>query len=182
MPSRCPSGVDLSMSPLSAGASPSAPPAPLAPHVPPSGRPHHVAHGIPLSPRRRDHIPQPPSLTTSLGGLQFQGGGHFSVVPTPTTTLSSPFSQTISSPYTQYTPSPGAALRGSSPMASRQSSGYASAYNPQEWVPVVASPQLGAAPFLQIQPHSGQTRQQQLSNGQCSPLSPVAGQKWTLSF
>ncbi len=165
MPVRSSAGVEQSISPLLAVAPP--------PPPPPAGRPHHVGSGSPTSPRRRDHIPQPPVLTTSLSGLraQHQGGGLNSAGPTPSTTLSSPFSQANPSPYTPYTPSPGGALRGTSPMAARQSGGYTTAYNPREWGPVTGSPQVGATPFPQIQQHSGRVRQQQRSDGQCCLFS-----------
>ncbi|ERF74222.1 hypothetical protein EPUS_03412 [Endocarpon pusillum Z07020] len=139
------------------------------PPPPPSGRAHHVRIESPISPRRRDHVPQPPSLTTSLSGLQLQGGGLFGAMSTPTTSLSSPFSQVNPSPYTPYTSSPGGALRGTSPMASRQSGGYTSAYNPQEWVPVVRSPQVGAASLSHVQQQGGHTRQQQQSDDSAAP-------------
>jgi hypothetical protein len=157
VPTRISSGVGPSMSsPLAV-----APPPP-----PPAGRPHNVGTGSPTSPRRRDNVPQPPVLTTSLSGLQFQGSGLVSAGPTPTTSLSSPFSQVNPSPFTPYASSPGGALRGTSPMASRQSGAYTTAYNPQEWGPVARSPQVGAAPFAQVQQHSGQIRLQQPSDGQ----------------
>jgi hypothetical protein len=136
----------------------------------PPGRPNppdHVGTPSPTSPRRRDHVPQPPVLNTSLSTLQYPGNGLVNAGLTPSTTLSSPFSHANPSAFPPYTPSPGGALRGTSPMASRQSGGYATAYNPQEWGPVAASPQVGAAPFAQIQQRGGQLQQQQQrSHGQ----------------
>jgi hypothetical protein len=161
VPTKSSPGVDQSMSPIVAVAAPPHPP-------PPAGRFNHVGTGSPTSPRRRDHIPQPPALTTSLSGLQYQGGGLASSGPTPTT-LTSPFSQTNPSTYTLYTPSPGGARRGTSPMASRLSGGYTAAYNPQQWGPVAGSPQVGAAAFPQLQQHGVQIRQQEQSDGQCRP-------------
>jgi hypothetical protein len=156
--------------------------APPHPPPPPAGRFNNVGTGSPTSPRRRDHIPQPPALTTSLSGLQYQGGGLASAGPTPSTTLSSPFSQTNPSAYTLYTPSPGGARRGTSPMASRLSGGYTAAYNPQQWGPVAGSPQIGAAAFPQIQQHGGQIRQQEQSDGQCRvPLSSPGWDMFPLS-
>jgi hypothetical protein len=132
---------------------------------PPPGRPQNVGSGSPTSPRRREHVPQPPVLTTSLSGLQFQGSGLISAGATPSTSLSSPFSQVNPSPYTPYAPSPGGALRGTSPMASRASSAYTTTYNPQEWGPVAGSPHVGIGPFPQVQQPSQQRRQQQRSEG-----------------
>lgn len=128
-------------------------------------RPDQVGTPSPTSPRRRDHVPQPPVLNTSLSTLQYPGNGLVNAGLTPSTTLSSPFSHANPSPFIPYTPSPGGALRGTSPMASRQSGGYATAYNPQEWGPVAASPQVGAAPFAQVPQRGGQL-QQQRSHGQ----------------
>lgn len=168
--------MEQSISHLLAVANPPPPPPPPSlqppahPHTPYAGHPNHVASGSIVSPRRRDHVPQPPVLTTSLSGLQIQGSGLVSAGPTPTTTLSSPFSQATPSPYTPYTPSPGGAQRGTSPMAVRQSAGYTAAYNPQQWGPVAGSPQVGAAPFTQLQQHGVQIRQQQRSDGQCCPI------------
>ena len=161
------------MSPIQAAAAAATATAPRPP-PPPPGRPHYVGIGSPTSPRRRDHVPQPPSLTTSLTTLQVQGGGLFGGMSTPTTSLSSPFSQVNPSPYTPYTSSPGGALRGTSPMASRHSGGCTSAYNPQEWAPVARSPQVGAASFpLVQQQQGGHTRQQQPSDGKCRYYSIV---------
>lgn len=158
------------MSPIQAATAAAAP----RPPPPPSGRPHHVAIGSPVSPRRRDHVPQPPSLTTALTALQLQGGGLLGGTSTPTTSLSSPFSQVNPSPYTSYTSSPGGALRGTSPMASRHSGGYTGAYNPQEWIPIARSPQVGAASFPHVQQQQGgHTRQQQQSDGECHYISIV---------
>lgn len=168
------------MSPMQAVAAAAAPAAPPPP-PPPSGRAHHVRIESAISPRRRDHVPQPPSLTTSLTGLPLQGGGLFGAMSTPTTSLSSPFSQVNPSPYTPYTSSPGGALRGTSPMASRQSSGYTSAYNPQEWVPVARSPQVGAASLSHVQQQGGHTRQQQQSDGTCCHFS-LAGTRLVALF
>jgi hypothetical protein len=141
-----------------------------APATAPPGGPHHVGAGNTTSPRRRNQVPQPPVLTTSLSGLQYPGGGFVSAGPTPSTSLSSPFSQANPSPFTSYTPSPGGAHRGTSPMAARLSGGYTTAYNPQEWGPVTGSPQVGAAPFPQVQ-HGGQVRQQHHSDGQSHSFS-----------
>jgi hypothetical protein len=97
--------------------------------------PLHLAPGGHISPRRREHVAQPPALTTSLSGLQHQGLGlSFSPAPHSTSSLSSPFSQHTAS---SYLPSPGGAARGSSPMASRlPGGGYNAPYNPSEWGPV----------------------------------------------
>jgi hypothetical protein len=117
----------------------------------------HLSAGLPPSParsplelpgRRRQNVVQPPALTTSLNGSQHHGFGGVGVAggytSTPTTSLSSPFSQS------GYLPSPGAAGRGSSPMAMRGSS-YSAPYNPQEWGPVGdgRSPQLGQVSYEQ---------------------------------
>jgi hypothetical protein len=103
----------------------------------------HPAAGSHLSPRRREHVAQPPTLTTSLSGLQYQGLGlSYSPAPNSTTSLSSPFSQSSNS---TYLPSPGGVARGSSPMASRLSGVYNAPYNPREWGPVGGnSPALGS--------------------------------------
>ncbi len=153
------------------------------PPPPPLGRPSYADIGSPTSPRRRDHVPQPPSLTTSLTGLQLQGSGLFGGMSTPTTSLSSPFSQVNPSPYTPYTSSPAGALRGTSPMASRHTGGGTSAYNPQEWVPVARSPQVGAGSFpLAQQQQGGHTRQQQPSDGKCRYYSIVGTRLVALSM
>ncbi|PYI06463.1 hypothetical protein BO78DRAFT_397191 [Aspergillus sclerotiicarbonarius CBS 121057] len=85
------------------------------------------------SPSRREHAVQPPPLTTTLSGHQFQGlglalGAGYTGTPLSSTSLSSPFTQ--GSPAVA---SPGGAAIGSSPMASRQ---YNVPYNPQDWGPV----------------------------------------------
>lgn len=164
MSSRIASGVDQSINPVltaaaaaaavAAAATTSPPPPPPPPH---QGRPPNDGTTNTLFPSRRDHIRQPPALTTALSGLQYQGG-LVSAVPTPSSTLSSPFSQAKSTPYTPYAPSPGGASRGTSPMASRYSGGYATAYDPREWGPVAGSPQIGTGPLLQLHQHSGQSR------------------------
>ena len=86
-----------------------------------------------VSPRRRGHPGQPPSLlTTSLNNnAQHLGLGHGLHAQTPlsTTSLSSPFSGSQS----HYTASPGGASRGNSPMAVRSATGFSGTYNPQQW-------------------------------------------------
>ena len=86
-----------------------------------------------VSPRRRGHPGQPPSLlTTSLNNnAQHLGLGHGlnSHTPVSTTSLSSPFSAAQA----QYSPSPGGASRGNSPMALRSATGFSAPYNPQQW-------------------------------------------------
>ncbi len=115
--------------------------------------PLHPTAGSHLSPRRREHVAQPPALTTSLSGLQYQGQGlglTYSPAPLSTTSLSSPFSQSAHSPFLV---TPGGAARGSSPMASRLSVAYPTAYNPREWGPVGRnSPSVGPG-------HTSQSRQ-----------------------
>ncbi|GLA18292.1 hypothetical protein AnigIFM62618_005447 [Aspergillus niger] len=107
---------------------------------PPSGPYSYSGWPTPLtssnqpSPSRREHAVQPPPLTTSLGGHQFQGlglalGSGYSSTPLSSTSLSSPFTQGQS----PAVGSPGGAAIGSSPMASRQ---YNVPYNPQDWGPV----------------------------------------------
>ena len=121
----------------------------------------------PLSPRHREHAIQPPALTTSLGGLSFQGLGFsagYSPAPNSTISLSSPFSQHAPSPYS---PSPGAGSQGTSPMATRLSGGFNASYNPREWGSARGgSPQIGAGPMSQTQPGGAQARasQQQQDN------------------
>ena len=118
-----------------------------------------------ISPRRRDNVPQPPVLTTSLSGLQYQGGGLPSA-PTPSSALSSPFSQANPSAFpSSYNPSPTGAQRGTSPMAARLSGAYTTTYNPREWGQVTSSPQAGVAPFPQTNPN---VRQAQESDGESS--------------
>lgn len=117
--------------------------------------------GSQTSPRRREHVAQPPALTTSLCGIQLQGGvlglaSAYSATPRSTSSLSGPFSQTNPSPYA---PSPGGAARGTSPMAGRLSSGYSAPYNPSEWGPVNGtSPNLGTGAFPQMRQASGTMR------------------------
>ena len=89
---------------------------------------------VPLSPRRRQRAPQPPSLlTTCLGNAQSAGLG-LSVngqTPVSTTSLSSPFS--VHQPSSPYPASPAGALRRVSPMATRSAAGFNAPYNPQQW-------------------------------------------------
>lgn len=94
-----------------------------------------VQEALPTSPRRRQHLVQPPSLlTTTLGNAHISSHGVGASLQTPvsTTSLSSPFSvyQASASPYPA---SPGAAMRGISPMAPRTPSSFSTAYNPQQW-------------------------------------------------
>ncbi|KAL2001003.1 hypothetical protein VTN02DRAFT_2348 [Thermoascus thermophilus] len=109
------------------------------------------------SPRHQENVVQPPALTTSLSGPQYQGlgvalGGGYVSTPLSTTSLSSPFSQSQS----PYLPSPGGAVRGSSPMASRLSSNHTAPYNPQEWGPVGgASSNVGPAMYPQSNNNNG---------------------------
>jgi hypothetical protein len=123
--------------------------------------PLHPTAGSHLSPRRREHVVQPPALTTSLSGLQYQGLGlPYSPAPNSTTSLSSPFSQSNASPYLS---SPGGAGRGSSPMASRLSGVYNAPYNPMEWGPWGGhSPAVGA----------GQISQSRQSSTSMAPAPP----------
>ncbi|KAL1965054.1 hypothetical protein VTN77DRAFT_6114 [Rasamsonia byssochlamydoides] len=112
-----------------------------------SSTPVGSAHQLPV--RRRQNVVQPPALTTSLQPYGFGVGVGSAYTSTPTTSLSSPFSQSQS----PYLPSPGGAARGSSPMALRlsSSSSYNAPYNPQEWGPVGggSSPQLGLVAYGQ---------------------------------
>lgn len=79
-----------------------------------------------ISPLRRQHVPRPPALTTTLDVAALHG---YNPTPHSTTSLSSPFSQ-VHSAYHGTTPA--GAPRGISPMSSRFS-GYNAPYNPQEW-------------------------------------------------
>jgi len=105
----------------------------------------------PPSPRRRGDVAQPPALTTSLGGLSYQGlgvssGSGYGSAPNSTTSLSSPFSQNNPSALARLS---GISGRETSPMAMRQSSGQAVPYNPLEWTSARGtSPQAGAAAQL----------------------------------
>lgn len=129
-----------------------------------------------LSPRRREHVAQPPALVTSLGGAQFHGLGviglsssggvgpssavYNATPPASTSSLSGPFSVNHQN-QSPYLPSPGAASRGTSPMASRfsSSSGFSAPYNPQEWGPVgVGSPHLSQGAFGHVRQPSSQLR------------------------
>ncbi|OAT13688.1 hypothetical protein BDBG_08843 [Blastomyces gilchristii SLH14081] len=114
--------------------------------VPPSAPP---LSGAQVFPRRRENVAQPPSLTTSLSGVQFQGAGFPaspSYAPTPSSmnSFSSPFSPMRSS----FTPSSGEMSAITTPMSSRHVS-YNAAYNPQEWGPITAnsSPAAGVSAF-----------------------------------
>ena len=89
-------------------------------------------NGLPaLSPLRRQHVAQPPTLLTtslnnahSLGhGLGLTGGQ----TPLSTTSLSSPFSQQNHSPYLSSPAGTVTSMPTSSPAA------YAAPYNPQQW-------------------------------------------------
>ncbi|KAL9106763.1 MAG: hypothetical protein Q9227_008262 [Pyrenula ochraceoflavens] len=108
-----------------------------APPPPPSACP----------PLRRDNVTQPPALTTSLSGVQYQSGrsADYSATPASVVWESNSFTST-SSPYTA---SPGGALRGTSPMDARLAGSFASSYNPQEWASVGgrSSPHQGAGQF-----------------------------------
>lgn len=91
------------------------------------------------SPLRRDNVIQPPAITTSLSGLQFQASAlsaDYSATPASAVSGYNPFSSN-SSPY--ISASPGGAIRGTSPMDARLSAGYNAPYNPQEWGPVSRS-------------------------------------------
>ncbi|KAK2733163.1 hypothetical protein FQN57_002282 [Myotisia sp. PD_48] len=86
----------------------------------------------------REHVLQPPAITTSLSGLRLQGAGLHSAgghIPTPIS-MSSPFYS--SGPLSGLTTMP-------SPMSSRPRS-YNSRYNPQEWGPISA----GSSPVVGI--------------------------------
>ena len=99
-----------------------------------------------MSSQRRAGIAQPPALTTSLGGLSYQGFGAgsssaYGSAPNSTTLLSSPFSQ--------HNPANLGRLSGISgmdapAMTMRQSPGHTVPYNPLEWSSRGTSPRLGA--------------------------------------
>lgn len=96
------------------------------------------------SPNFREHAIQPPLLTTSLSGIQFQHG--HGTTPLSSTSLSSPFIHGQSPPGT----SPAI---GRSPLRTRQPTNYNVPYNPQDWGP----PAGGAAAQAQYA-HSGSQR------------------------
>jgi hypothetical protein len=87
-------------------------------------------------------------LTTSLGGLSYQGfgvssGSVYASAPNSTTSLSSPFSQNNPVALSRLSAISG---RDASPVTMRQSSGQTVPYNPLEWTSARGtSPQLGAA-------------------------------------
>ncbi|QSS49373.1 hypothetical protein I7I53_09700 [Histoplasma capsulatum var. duboisii H88] len=114
--------------------------------VPPSAPP---LTGAQVFPRCRENVAQPPSLTTPLSGVQFQGSGFPaspSYAPTPSSMNSfpSPFSPMRSA----FTSSSGDMSAMTTPMSSRHVS-YSAAYNPQEWGPIAAngSPAAGVSAF-----------------------------------
>ena len=91
--------------------------------------------GIPLTPRRRQHVVQPPNLlTTSLGNARNAGlgTGGYAQTPISTTSLSSPFSASAY-PQSPNPASPGSAMRGTSPMTFRSHPSFNATYNPQQW-------------------------------------------------
>ena len=88
-----------------------------------------------VSPRRRQHPGQPPSLlTTSLTNAQSLGQGHGRGGQTPlsTNSLSTPFAYNGS----PYPASPAGAVYSLSPMASRSATAFSGQYNPQQWGPI----------------------------------------------
>lgn len=133
--------------------------------------PLHPAAGSRLSPRRREHVAQPPALTTSLSGLQYQGLGlSYSPAPNSTTSLSSPFSQSNNSPYLS---SPGGTARGSSPMSSRLSGVYNAPYNPREWRP------LGGSSPATVPSQTSQSRHSSTSLAPAPPRQLASdGESW----
>ena len=101
-------------------------PQPQYPHV---SQTHNALPA--LSPLRRRHVAQPPTLlTTSLSNAHSLGHGlglNGGQTPVSTTSLSSPFSQQNHSPYLSSPAAATPSMLTSSPAA------YAAAYNPQQW-------------------------------------------------
>ena len=130
---------------------------------------------LPQPPRRRNGMAQPLAVTTSLGGLSFQGlgvgfGSGYYSTPNSTSSLSGPFSQSNHSGHAQIT---GTSGRDTSPMALRHSSGHAAQYNPSEWRPVVGgSPQLGTGQVTQLQ--------QTVNQGRASPRAYSDGESGSI--
>lgn len=109
---------------------------PQRPHLSPA-----TTGGSQLTPSRRRHVGQPPTLlTTALSAAHSQiagvSAGSGCQPPQSATSLSAPFSPYQYSPYS---PSPNAETRDSSPMATRAQTGFNAPYNPQQWGPVANS-------------------------------------------
>jgi hypothetical protein len=119
--------------------------------------------GALVSPRRRQHPGQPPSLlTTSLTNAQNLGLGLGPGVHTPVNahSLSSPFSVYTPSP-SPYSASPGGVPLGS-PMASRNAAAFSGQYNPQQWGRMNSNDSSPASavnsPFLAVHTRQSSTR------------------------
>lgn len=90
----------------------------------------------PSPPQRQRHSLQPPSLlTTTLGNAHNLGLGIAGQTPVSATSLNSPLAAYQTSPYPA---SPTGAMRGTSPMVHRPPSAFNTAYNPQQWGPVIS--------------------------------------------
>ncbi|OAX83805.1 hypothetical protein ACJ72_01826 [Emergomyces africanus] len=139
--------------------------------------------GAQVFPRRRENVAQPPSLTTSLSGVQFQGAGfpaspNYAPTPSSMNSFSSPFSPMRSS----FTPSSGEMSAMTTPMSSRHVS-YNAAYNPQEWGPIAAngSPSAGMSGFAPLNdttsipppPYSPRHPKPEETRAEASPRLPV---------
>ncbi|KAI4140747.1 MAG: hypothetical protein LQ340_007805, partial [Diploschistes diacapsis] len=115
------------------------------PHVPQSQNGHPV-----LSPLRRQHAVQPPTLLTSSPnnarghghGLGLSGGQ----TPLSTTSLSSPFSHQASSPY-QVSPAGGTPA-----MPASSSAVYAAPYNPRQWGRIAGDGMADVGPTATLSP------------------------------
>lgn len=81
-----------------------------------------------ISPLRRQHVAQPPTLSTaSLNNAHSLGLAQAGQTSLSTTSLSSPFALHGAAAY------PASPVATSSPMAPRGSPSYTTAYNPQQW-------------------------------------------------